>query len=173
MPTQNPIAFREPDQLSAWTEKLADAIRYPAMQFDTRGRNWQRDKSRLYYNLLPHGYLCLDVYAHNVSNVSGCVVFVVGTDMDDYPVVTVQGQDDFSLVIKAFMDSAESLPNGQRLAESGESTPERRDGLEERQLIELGRCIHEARTGNPFPKKPAPARSRPSALPVESASPSP
>ena len=152
MAKQDSSIFRTDDQLSAWTERLAKAIPYPAMQFDDRSGGRHLMKSRLYYNLLPSGYICLDVYAPSVNDVDGCVMFVIGPDMDDYPMVIVPSNNDFTPAIDAFVEAATNLPAGQRLAEPGELVPESKDGLDNRQLIEFGRMLHEARTGNPFPR---------------------
>ena len=149
---QDPRIFRTDDALSAWTERLAQAISYPSMQFDTRSSGRVRTKSRLYYHVVPHGYMCLDVYSPSVVNVNGCVVFVIASDRDDYPMVVVPSNDDFTPAIDAFEEVATSLPVGQRLAEPGETIPERRDGLDDRQLIELGRELYELRTGSLFPR---------------------
>ena len=151
MMRQDPSIFRTDDQLSAWTERLAQAIPYPSMQFDARNRGRVKCKSRLYYNLVPNGYVCLDVYAPRVNIVDGCVVFVIAPGMDDYPMVIVSSNDDYAPAVEAFNAAAADLPDGLRLAVPGEAVAGRKDGLDDRQLIEFGRQLHEARTGNPFP----------------------
>ncbi len=151
MQTQDATRFRTEDTLSAWTEQLAELIPYPALQIDQRTN---RACSRLYWNILSHGYICIDVFTPYVSEIrEGCVVYVrldnAGKARYESPQLFVYGDAREEVLVHFDLAIAE-LPDGFRLATSEDPPQVNRNGINYRQLIEFGRYLHELRTGRPM-----------------------
>lgn len=167
MQTQGDTKFRVDDALSAWTEELAGLIPYPAMQFDQRssysytststsrrtGKS-STPASRLYWNVLTSGYVCMDVFTPNVKEIkSGCIVYVrldnAGKASYESPQLHVYGDDRREVLEHLDLAIAE-LPEGFRMGTVDDPLQLNPNGIDYRQLIEFGRLLHELRTGRPM-----------------------
>jgi len=166
MQAQVDTKFRVDDALSDWTEELAGLIPYPAMQIDQRGsvgepygsgKNKGKSStsaSRLYWNVLTSGYVCMDVFTPNVKEIiTGCIVYVrldnAGKASYESPQLLVYG-DDRQEVLEHLNLAIAELPEGFRMATSDDPLQVNRNGIDYRQLIEFGRLLHELRTGRPM-----------------------
>lgn len=151
MTTQALERFRVDDALSAWTEKLAELIPYPALQFDNRVAF---PASRLYYQTVPSGYVCIHVFTPNVNQIdSGCVVYVKMDNANkvryESPQLLVNGED-YEQVVEQIGFVEAALPEGFRIAAFDDSPRTHRSGIDDRQLIEMGRLLKELRTNRPM-----------------------
>lgn len=124
------------------------------MQFDQRAGSQYRRRSCLYWTVLPHGYICIDVYSPTVSVIDcGCIIYVLLENAAKARFasgqVLVYG-DNFRPALEAFEQAIAAIPPGFRMATEDDPPRLNKSGIDDRQLIMFGRYLKELRTGSPF-----------------------